>query len=264
MLLIDSHCHLDFPDFAADRAAAIQRANALGVETLLTISTSLKEVPRVLAVAEENPQIYCTVGVHPHTADQELVTAEDLITRATHAKVVGIGETGLDYYYETSNRANQQADFRAHIHAARETGLPIIVHTRDADDDTALILQEEYKKGAFKGLIHCFTASHPFAEAALDLGFYISLSGIITFKTAAALRETVAKLPLDRLLVETDSPYLAPLPHRGKRNEPSFVVHTAEKLAEIKGVSLQQVATQTTENFYTLFDKVPRPLKGVV
>ncbi|PKQ07312.1 MAG: LuxR family transcriptional regulator [Alphaproteobacteria bacterium HGW-Alphaproteobacteria-11] len=257
-MLIDSHCHLDFPDFGPEVEEVVTRAHAAGVGLMVTISTKVSEFDRVRAVAERFPHVFCTVGIHPHEAASEPETdTATLVEMAKHPKVVGIGETGLDYYYEHSPRAAQQRNFRAHIAAARETGLPLVVHTRDADDDTAQILDEETGKGAFPGLLHCFSSGPQLAEKALELGLYISLSGILTFKTADELRATAAKVPLDRLLVETDAPYLAPVPKRGKRNEPAFVVHTAEKLAEVKGVSAAQLAEATTANFLRLFSRVP-------
>lgn len=257
-VLVDSHCHLDFPDFGAEADEVVARAHAAGVGLMVTISTKVSEFDRVRAVAERFPHVYCTVGIHPHEAasEPEIDTAT-LVDLARHPKVVGIGETGLDYFYEHSPREAQQRNFRAHIAAARETGLPLVVHTRDADEDTAQILDEEMGKGAFPGLLHCFTSSPQLAEKALKLGLYISLSGIVTFKTAVSLRETVATVPMERLLVETDAPYLAPVPKRGTRNEPSFVVHTAAKLAEIKGVTAAEMAETTTANFLRLFSRVP-------
>ena len=258
-VLVDSHCHLDFPDFAEEVDQVVARAHDAGVGLMVTISTKISEFDRILALAERFPNVYCSVGIHPHEAATEPETdAARLIELAKHPKVVGIGETGLDYYYEHSPREPQQRCFSAHIAAARETGLPLIVHTRDADEDTANILSEEMGKGAFTGLLHCFTSSEKLARHALGLGFYISLSGILTFKSAAELQVTASHVPLDRLLVETDAPYLAPVPKRGKRNEPSFVVHTATKLAEIKGVSAEALALQTSENFLRLFSRVPR------
>ena len=258
-VLIDSHCHLDFPDFGEEVGDVVARAHAAGVGLMVTISTKVSEFDRVRAVAERFPHVFCTVGIHPHEAASEPETdTATLVEMAKHPKVVGIGETGLDYYYEHSPRAAQQRNFRAHIAAARETGLPLVVHTRDADADTAQILDEETGKGAFPGLLHCFSSSTQLAEKALELGLYISLSGILTFKTADELRATAAQVPLDRLLVETDAPYLAPVPKRGKRNEPAFVVHTAAKLAEVKGVTTAQLAETTTENFLRLFSRVPR------
>ncbi|NIJ39748.1 TatD DNase family protein [Parvibaculum indicum] len=258
-VLVDSHCHLDFPDFAEEVDEIVNRAHEAGVGLMVTISTKISEFERVRAVAERFPHVYCTVGIHPHEAEDEPeISAARLIELAQHPKVVGIGETGLDFFYEHSPREAQETAFRAHIAASRETGLPLIVHTRDADEDTARILVEEMEKGAFPGLLHCFSSSRQLAEKAVELGFYISLSGILTFKKAEELRETAEALPLERLLVETDAPYLAPVPKRGKRNEPSFVVHTAAKLAEVKGVSAAELAEATTENFLKLFKRVPR------
>ncbi|WP_339829254.1 TatD family hydrolase [uncultured Parvibaculum sp.] len=257
-MLIDSHCHLDFPDFGPEVEDVVARAHAAGVGLMVTISTKVSEFERVRAVAERFPHVFCTVGIHPHEAASEPETdTATLIEMARHPKVVGIGETGLDYYYEHSPRAAQQRSFRAHIAAARETGLPLVVHTRDADDDMAEILVEETGKGAFPGLLHCFSSGPQLAEKAIELGLYISLSGILTFKTADELRATAAKVPMERLLVETDAPYLAPVPKRGKRNEPAFVVHTAAKLAEVKGVTAAELAEATTANFLRLFSRVP-------
>ncbi len=259
-MLVDSHCHLDFPDFAADLDAVIDRAGAAGVGLMVTICARLSRFDQVLAVAERDPRLYCSVGIHPHEAAAEPpVDPARLIELSRHPKVVGIGETGLDYYYEHSPREAQRRSFRAHIEAARETGLPLIVHTRDADRDTAAILAEEYANGPFPGLIHCFSTTRELAEAALEIGFYISLSGIVTFKRAEALRDTVRGLPVDRLLVETDAPYLAPVPKRGKRNEPAFVVHTALELARIKGLEPDEMARRTSDNFFRLFGKVAAP-----
>ena len=259
-MLVDSHCHLDFEDFAAELDQVVARAHAAGVGMMVTICTRLSEFDRVLAIAERYPRIYCSVGIHPHEAGAEAAVAPArLIELSRHPKVVGIGETGLDYFYEHSPRGDQQRSFRAHIAAARETGLPLIVHTRDADRDTAAILAEEHANGPFPGLIHCFSTSRELAESALELGFYLSLSGIVTFKRAEALRDTVRGLPVDRLLVETDAPYLAPVPKRGKRNEPAFVVHTADELARIKGLAADEMARRTSENFFRLFGKVEAP-----
>jgi TatD DNase family protein len=259
-MLVDSHCHLDFPDYAGKVDEVMARARAAGVGVCVSIGTELKRFPGVLAVAEAFPDVWCSVGVHPHESGKELLDSEAaLMAEAVHPKVVGIGETGLDYYYEHAPRAPQQANFRSHAAAARRTGLPLIVHTRDADDDTIAILREEMGKGAFTGLIHCFTGTKKLAEAALELGLYISVSGIATFKNSGALREVIKDVPLDRLLVETDAPFLAPVPHRGKTNEPAFVVHTAAMLAELKGVSAEALAAATSENFFRLFRKVRRP-----
>ena len=260
MMLVDSHCHLDFPDFAGELDAVIARAAAAGVGVMVTICTKLSAFDRVLAIAEAHDNVYCSVGVHPHEAAGEGVGEPDrLIALARHPKVVGIGETGLDYHYEHSPREAQQESFRAHIGAARETGLPLIVHTRNADDDTARILREETTAGLLTGLIHCFSTSRELAEIAMKLGFYISLSGIVTFEKAGDLREIVQNLPSDRLLVETDAPYLAPAPMRGKRNEPAFVVHTAEAVAALKGMAPEAFARATTNNFFRLFQKAQTP-----
>ncbi|MGE0668955.1 MAG: TatD family hydrolase [Sphingomonadales bacterium] len=259
-MLVDSHCHLDFPQLSADLDGVVARAEAAGVGLMLTISTALARFDRVLAIAEKYDNIYCSVGVHPHEAEAEPDTvARRLVELSAHPKVVGIGETGLDYFYEHSPRDIQQHVFREHIKAARETGLPLIVHTRDADDDTIRILAEEMGQGAYPGLIHCFSSSRELAEKSVELGLYISISGIATFKKAGELRETIRGLPLDRLLVETDSPYLAPIPFRGKDNEPSFVVHTARTVAGLKNVSPEALAEKTTDNFFALFTKVPKP-----
>lgn len=264
-MLVDSHCHLDYPEFA-DLDAVVRRAGEAGVGAMLTIGTELSRFPGVLAVAEAQDNIYCTVGVHPHEAGKgDMVALDELLRLAQHPKVVGFGETGLDYFYEHSPRAEQQESFRIHIEAARRMQLPLIVHTRDADDDTLEILTDEMKKGPFPGLIHCFSASKAFGEQAVEMGLYISISGIITFNKADNVREAVKDVPLDRLLVETDAPYLAPVPFRGKPNEPAYTRHTAEKLAEIKGVSFIELAQATTDNFYRLFTKAQRSdiLKGV-
>jgi TatD DNase family protein len=259
-MLVDSHCHLDFPDYAGKVDEVVARARAAGVGVCVSIGTELKRFPGVRAVAEAHENVWCSVGVHPHESEKELLDdAAALIVEAGHPKVVAIGETGLDYYYEHAPRAPQQANFRSHIAAARQTGLPVIVHTREADDDTIEILRGEMGKGSFTGLIHCFTGTQRLADAALDLGLYISVSGIATFKNSAALRDVIKTVPMNRLLVETDAPYLAPVPHRGKTNEPAFVVHTATMLAELKGVSAGELATATTENFFRLFSKVARP-----
>jgi TatD DNase family protein len=255
-MLIDSHCHLNYPGLAEAQDAVIARARAAGVSGMLAIGTKRHEWPEVQALAAREPDIWCTVGIHPHEADShaDLETAE-LIAAAADPRVVGLGETGLDYYYDHSDRARQQENFRAHLAAARATGLPVVIHTRDAEADTAQILTEEMGKGAFTGVIHCFTSTRQLAEIALDLGLYISLSGILTFKSAKDLQETVKTLPLSRLLVETDAPFLAPIPMRGKTCEPAFVAHTARFLAELKGVSVAEVADTTSRNFFDLFRK---------
>jgi len=259
-MLVDSHCHLDFPEFAPELDAVVDRARAAGVGLCVSIGTTLDGFPRVRAVAERFDSVWCSVGIHPHEAEKEpLEDAQALIALAQGPKVVGIGETGLDYFYEHSPRAAQQKNFRLHIAAARELGLPLIVHTRDAEDDTIEILRDEMEQGAFTGLIHCFTGTKKLADAALELGFCISVSGIATFKKSEELRAVIREVPLERLLVETDAPFLAPVPHRGKRNEPAFVAHTADVLAGLKGVSREDLAAQTTQNFFSLFRKVKRP-----
>jgi TatD DNase family protein len=258
-MLVDSHCHLDFPEFAEDFEQIMSRAAEANVGLMLTICTHLSRFPRVLAVAERFDNVYCTVGIHPHEAGEETeVTAEQLVELAKHPKVVGFGETGLDYYYEHSPREAQKRSFRAHIQAARIAKLPIIIHTRDADEDTAAILEEEMAKGTFPGLVHCFSSGRALGEKAVDLGLYISLSGILTFKKSEDLRDIARDMPLDKLLVETDSPFLAPIPHRGKRCEPAYVAQTAAVLADIKGMTPAALADVTTDNFFTLFTKVPR------
>ena len=255
-MLIDSHCHLDFPSLIEDLDGVMKRAAAAGVGRMVTICTKLSEFDRVRGLAERHQRVYCSVGIHPHEAAAEkAVTAEELVALARHPKVVGIGESGLDFYYNASPREAQERQFRTHIAAARASGLPLIVHARDADAEMAAILREETERGAFGGVMHCFSSGPALAEAALRLGFYLSLSGILTFKNAEGLREIAAKAPLDRLLLETDAPYLAPVPLRGKRNEPAFVRHTAERLAEIKGLELAEVARRTTANFDRLFAK---------
>lgn len=259
-MLVDSHCHLDFPEFAPELDEVVARADAAGVKVCVTIGTTLKKFDGVAAVAARFAHVYCSVGIHPHEADPEPIDGPaPLLERAANPKVVAIGETGLDYYYGHSAREGQIRNFRAHIDASRELQLPLIVHTRDAEDDTIEILRAEMGKGAFPGLIHCFTGTPRLAEAALDLGFFISVSGIATFKKSEELRETLRAVPLERLLVETDAPYLAPMPYRGKRNEPSFVVNTAKVLAELKGVSAEVLAEATTDNFFRLFTRAERP-----
>ncbi len=259
-MLVDSHCHLDYPEYAGQVDEVLARARAAGVGVCISIGTELKRFPGVRAVAEKFPDVWCSVGVHPHEAEKEFLDdPAPLIAEAAHPKVVAIGETGLDFYYEHSPRAEQTASFRAHVAAARQPGLPPVGPTRDADDETIDLLRDEMGKGAFTGLIHCFTGGQRLADAAMEMGFYISVSGIATFKNAAALREVIRSVPLERLVVETDAPFLAPVPHRGKTNEPAFVVHTARMLAELKGVSESELAAATTENFFRLFTKVKRP-----
>ncbi|MEM8799028.1 MAG: TatD family hydrolase [Pseudomonadota bacterium] len=259
-MLVDSHCHLNYEGLAHDVDGAIARAHAAGVRTLLAINTKIAEFEDVYAIASAHDNVFCSVGVHPHEARNEPdVGAHALVERAGRSKTIGIGESGLDYYYDKSPRDQQQANFRAHIRAARETGLPLIVHTRDAEDDTAAIMREEMAEGPYTGVIHCFTASEAFAEIALELGFYISLSGIVTFKSARDLQATAKIIPADRLLVETDSPFLAPVPFRGKTCEPAFTRNTAEFVAELRGVAFEELARVTTDNFFALFRKASRP-----
>jgi len=241
-MLVDSHCHLDYPDLAPDLAGVLARAANAGVGAMVTIGTRLREFPRVRAIAEQHAQVFCSVGIHPHEAANEDADAATLVAHARHPRVVGIGETGLDYFYDKSPRPQQQANFRAHIVAAHESGLPLIVHTRDAEEDTAAILKAGAGQGRLTGVLHCFTSSRWLAEQAIELGFYVSISGIVTFRNAEALRETVKALPLDRLLVETDSPFLAPVPVRGRPCEPAYVMHTAAKVAELKGISPAELA----------------------
>jgi TatD DNase family protein len=260
-MLVDSHCHLDFPDFAEERADVMTRARAAGVGCMLSISTKLSTFPAVRRLAEDNADVFCTVGIHPHEAEAETLTdVETLIAATTHPRVVGIGETGLDYHYDHSDRAVQERVFRAHIAAARKTGLPLVVHAREADAYMADILRGEARKGVFRGLMHCFSSSQELAEEAVKIGLYISFSGILTFKNAESVRATARRIPRDRLLVETDAPYLAPVPNRGKRNEPAFVVHTARALAELRGESADAIAEATTENFFRLFAKAAAQL----
>lgn len=255
-MFVDSHCHLNYKGLVEEQPAVLERARAAGVAKMLNISTRASEWDDVLAVAEREPDVWASVGVHPHDADTHPdVETATLVERAQHPRVVGIGESGLDFYYDRSDRDRQRASFRAHIAAARETGLPIIVHTRDAEEDTHSILSEEMGKGAFTGVIHCFTASADFARKALDLGLYISISGIVTFKNARDLQETAAQLPAERLLIETDSPFLAPVPNRGKPCEPAFVADTARFLAGLRGESVEALAGYTSANFQTLFTK---------
>ena|SRR5690242_1682299 len=260
-ILVDSHCHLDFPDFSAELDAILARARASGISRIVTISTRVKKHAQVLAIAEAYPDVFCSVGTHPHHAAKEPdVDAKLLVGIAKHPKVVAIGEAGLDYYYDNSPRDVQAASLRQHIAAARQTGLPLVIHSRDCDDDITGILRDENGKGAFPAVLHCFTGSRELAFAAIELGHYVSFTGILTFKRSEDLRAIAAALPADRILVETDAPYLAPLPYRGKRNEPAYVIETAKVLAETRGVSVDEIARQTTENFFRLFNKVPRVL----
>ncbi|MBL8584132.1 MAG: TatD family hydrolase [Rhizobiaceae bacterium] len=259
-MLVDSHCHLDFPDFAEERAAVVDRAHAAGVGLMVTISTRVRRFDGVRAIAEAFDNVYCSVGTHPHNAAEELdITASQLVDLSRHPKVVAIGEAGLDYFYDKSPRDAQAQGLRTHIAAARETGLPLVIHARDADADMAAILENETGKGAFPFVLHCFSSGRRLAEIGVALGGYVSFSGILTFKNSTEIRAIAADLPPERLLVETDAPYLAPVPFRGKRNEPAHVVSTAAVLAETIGVSRDAIAGITTDNFFRLFSKVPRP-----
>lgn len=253
-VLVDSHCHLDFPDFATEIPAVVARAAAAGVTRMVTICTRLRQVPQVRAIALAHPGVFWAAGTHPmHAAEEPMATVEALVALAAEPKFVGIGETGLDYHYTADSAAVQQESLRVHIEAARRTGLPLIIHARDADDDMGRILSEEHAAGAFDCVMHCFTSGRRLAEVALGLGFYLSVSGIATFRNAADLRAIFADAPRDRLLVETDSPYLAPLPHRGRRNEPAYVAETARRMAEHLGETPEAFAAQTTANFERLF-----------
>jgi TatD DNase family protein len=259
-MLVDSHCHLDFPDFAEERDAVIARAHAAGVKLMVSISTRVRKLPQVLAIAEHYDSVYCSVGTHPHNAHEELdITADELERLAAHPKVVAIGECGLDYFYDKSPREAQAEGLRTHIEAARRTQLPLVIHSRDADDDMIAILSVEMEKGAFPAVLHCFSSGPELARRGVELGLYVSFSGILTFKRSDEIRAIAASVPRDRLLVETDSPYLAPQPRRGQRNEPAYTAFTNETLAEVHGVSPEEMARQTTENFFRLFSKVPRP-----
>ncbi len=258
-LLVDSHCHLDFDDFSAELDGIVARAQAAGVGRMVSISTRVARQNGLNAIAERFADVYCSVGTHPHYAHEELdLTVADLVAHTRHRKTVAIGEAGLDYFYDLSTPQAQAKGFRNHIAAARETGLPLVIHSRDADADMAAILEEETGKGAFPAVLHCFTGGRDLAQRAIALGLYISFTGILTFKKSDELRAIAADLPAERILVETDSPYLAPGRHRGKRNEPAFVVETARVLAQVRNVTFEHIAQQTTENFHRLFSKVPR------
>jgi TatD DNase family protein len=258
-MLIDSHCHLDFPDFSADLDAIVARAAEAGVERMVTISTRVKRLGELLQITERFPNVYCSVGTHPHHADEEDgVSADELIVLTRHQKVVALGEAGLDYFYDNGSPEAQARGFRAHIAAARATGLPLVIHTRDADEDCRKILEQEVAKGPFRAVLHCYTGGRELAMTAIELGLSISFTGILTFKKSQALRDLAAELPADRIMVETDAPYLAPGKFRGKRNEPAYVVEVAKVLAETRGVSFEELSRQTSENFFRLFSKVPR------
>lgn len=262
-MLVDSHCHLDFPDFAADIDEVVARARAAGIGRIVTICTRVMAFENVHALAARFDDVFCSVGTHPHNAAEEPdVTVDDLLARAGEPKVVAIGEAGLDYHYHRSPREAQARSFRTHIAAARESGLPLVIHAREADEDIAAILREESARGPFKAVLHCFSSGRALAETGIALGHYVSFSGILTFKNATALHEIARAVPKERLLVETDAPYLAPVPHRGRRNEPAHVVETARVLGEAIGLGEATVAELTTENFFRAFDRVPRPGGG--
>lgn len=255
-MLIDSHCHLDFEALSADIDGVMARAAAAGVTGMVTISTRVDNFSTYAAIAERFPNVWCSVGTHPHNADKELhIQTDDLVRLSAHPRCIAIGEAGLDYFYDNAPREAQATGLRRHIAASRQTGLPLVIHSRAADDDMADILEEESRAGAFPFVLHCFTASRNLAERALALGGYISFSGIVTFKNAQEIQEVAKLVPADRYIVETDSPYLAPIPHRGQSNEPSFVRHTAEKVAELRGIPFEQLARETTTNFGRLFSK---------
>jgi TatD DNase family protein len=256
MMLVDHHCHLDFAPLAHDRDQLLARARAARVGAIVTISTRIRRFDEILAIAQAHPNVFCSVGTHPHNAHEELdIGVDEIVELSAHPKVVAIGEAGLDFYYDNSPRASQEEGLRRHIAAARRTGLPLVIHSRDADVAIGNILEEESAKGSFPAVLHCFTGGAELARRALELGHYISFSGVLTFKKSDALRAIAAQIPLDRLLVETDAPFLAPEPHRGKRNEPAYVVHTAAVLAKAKGISVDALAAATTENFFRLYAK---------
>lgn len=255
-MLIDSHCHLDFPELAADRAGVLARAKAAGIDGMVTISTRVKRFDEIKAIAEAHAEVWCSVGTHPHHADEELdIFTEDLVRLSEHPKCVAIGEAGLDYFYDNAPKEAQETGLRRHIAASRLTGLPLVIHSRSADVHMAAVLSDEMGQGAFPFVLHCFTAGADLARKALELGGYISFSGIITFKNAEEIRKVAKFVPADRYLVETDAPYLAPVPHRGGTNEPSYVAHTAAKVAEVRGISLEQLGAETTDSFFRLFSK---------
>lgn len=257
-MLIDTHCHLDFPDFAPERDEVVARAKAAGVERMITISTFVSRYDRYREIAEAYDNVWFTIGTHPHQAHEEPeASVDDLVRLSAHPRCIGIGEAGLDYHYDKAPRETAARVFRTHIAAARETGLPLVIHARDADEDVAAILRDEMGKGPFKALLHCFTASRMLAETGLELGLYVSFSGVVTFKNSEELRAIAKDVPLERILVETDAPFLAPVPYRGKRNEPAYVASTAAVLAEVKGISADDMARATTQNALRLFSKMP-------
>jgi len=260
MFVVDSHCHLDFEGMEERLPQVLDHARDAGVGLMVSISSRVRRFENLLRIADENPSVFCTVGTHPHNAHEELdVTADDLVRLAEATKCVGIGEVGLDYHYDLSPREAQAQGFRVHIDAARRTGLPLVIHSREAEDDTIAILEQEMSKGSFTPLLHCFTSHRRLADSAVKMGGYVSFSGILTYKSAQDIRDTAAALPLDRIIVETDSPYLAPVPYRGKDNEPAFVVKTLETLASVRGLPVDEMARITTDNFFRLFSKTPRP-----
>jgi TatD DNase family protein len=263
-MIVDSHCHLDFPDFASDRDGVVARAKAACVGVMVTISTRVKKFDQIRDIIESYDNVFGSVGTHPHNADEELdITVEDLVRLAEHPKIVAIGEAGLDYHYDHSPREAQAKGLRTHIAAARQTGLPLVIHAREADDDMIRILEEETEKGAFPAVLHCFSSGAELARRGVALGHYVSFSGILTFKNSQSVRAIAAEVPADRLLVETDAPYLAPMPHRGKTNEPAFTALTAKVLADVRGWSLEEASRRTTENFSNLFKKVPKRVLGL-
>ncbi|RFC66234.1 TatD family deoxyribonuclease [Fulvimarina endophytica] len=265
MFIVDSHCHLDFPDFEEDREAMLERARENDVRLFVTISTRVSKLDRLLDLTRRHEGVYASVGTHPNSAGEEPDVATETLVEAatTHDRIVAIGEAGLDYHYDKAPCEVQENVFRRHIAAARQTGLPLVIHARDADDDMAAILRQESGKGAFPFILHCFSSGRALAETGIELGGYVSFSGILTFKRSEELRAIAAAIPSDRLLVETDAPYLAPMPYRGKRNEPGYTRHTAEVLAEVKGVSIEDIAKTTSDNFFRLFKKVPDPRQSV-
>lgn len=259
-MLVDHHCHLDFPQFADDMEGVLARARQAGVGTFVTISTRIRKFDALKSIVENNESVYCSVGTHPHYADQELdIAPEEIVMLSEHPKCVAIGEAGLDYHYKNAPPEAQAEGFRRHIDAARQTGLPLEIHSREADADTAAILEDEHKKGAFPAVLHCFTGGRDLAMRALDIGLYVSFSGVVTFKKAEELRAIAVDVPLDRILVETDAPFLAPVPYRGKSNEPAYVVHTAQCLADARGMDFKEFAAATTENFFSFYTKAKRP-----
>lgn len=259
-MLVDSHCHLDFPDFSGDLDAIVARASEAGIGRMVTISTRVRRLSELIAIAERFPNVYCSVGTHPHHADEEDgISANELAELTRHPKVVALGEAGLDYFYDNGSPQAQARGFRAHIAAARMTGLPLVIHTRQADRDCGRILEEEVARGPFRAVLHCYSGGRELAMKAIDLGLSISFTGILTFPKSGSLRALAAELPADRIMVETDSPYLAPGKFRGKRNEPAYVVEVARVLAEARGVSLDEICRQTSQNFFRLFSKIPAP-----